>query len=118
MAKMQFKLFEKNFSKYGFNRTCTQFHNKQFHQEFLILPMRSRKSSTILHPKESCISKKAEDFINDIDDLFDAFNQNEQHRKKLEKRYKLRVNESAWNFYHDQRGPRIGNYYKNILNLI
>ena len=27
--------------------------------------------------------------------------------KKLEKTYTLRVNEYAWNFYHDQCGPRI-----------
>ena len=93
----------------------------QFHKEFLILPMRSRKSSAILHPKEELhFKKRVEDFINDIDDLCDAFYQNEQHRKKLKKNIgcKLSMNESAWNFRHDQCGPKIEKCCKNILNLI
>ena len=52
-----------------------------------------------------------DDFTKNIDELYDVFNKNEQQRKKLEKTYKLRMNESDWNFYHDQCGPRIRKCY-------
>ena len=52
--------------------------------------------------KGAAFRKRVEDCINDIDDLYNAFNPNEQNCKKLEKKYKLRMNKSAWNFYHDQ----------------
>ena len=37
-------------------------------------------------------------------------------KKKLEKTYKLRMNEIDWNFYHDQCVPRIGKSYKLMIN--
>ena len=61
--------------------------------------------------KGAAFEKRVDDFTKNIDELYDVFNKNEQQRKKLEKTYKLRMNESDWNFYHDQCGLRIGKCY-------
>ena len=61
--------------------------------------------------KGAAFEKRVDDFTKNIDELYDVFNKNEQQRKKLEKTYKLRMNESDWNFYHDQCGPRIEKCY-------
>jgi len=45
--------------------------------------------------------KTLEEFIQDVDLLFDVFNKNEQQRRKMEKTYKLRMNDADWSFYHD-----------------
>ena len=57
---------------------------------------------------------RKEKFSENIDKLFDVFNENKQQRKKMEQNYKLRINEADWNFYHDQCGQRIGKC--NLIN--
>ena len=61
--------------------------------------------------KGAAFEKRVNDLTKNIDELYNVFNKNEQQRKKLEKTYKLRMNESDWNFYHDQCGLRIGKCY-------
>ena len=55
--------------------------------------------------------KKVMQFTENFDKLFNVFNKNELQRKKMEKLYKLRMNDVNWAFYHDQCGPRIGKCY-------
>ena len=51
----------------------------------------------------SAFQKRVERFTENIDKLFDVFNQDKKQRKTIEKNPKLHRNEADWNLYHDQR---------------
>ena len=59
---IQYKLFQKNFPKYGFNRTRTQFHNKQFHKEFSILSSVQENLALFYIQRRSCILRNGGGF--------------------------------------------------------
>ena len=57
--------------------------------------------------KSDNYSKLVANFMADVDNLFDIFCKDDLQRRKLEELYKLRMTESDFAFYNDQKGPRL-----------
>ena len=64
--------------------------------------------------KNDNYSNLVANFMADINDLFDIFCKDNQQRRKVEEKYKLRMTESDFDFYNDQKGPRIA----KCLNVV
>ena len=58
-----------------------------------------------------------ENFLAETGNLFDIFCADDLQRRKLEEFYKLRMTKSDFNFYDDQKGPRLGRC-SNVLEKL
>ena len=67
-------------------------------------------SSIDRYSKKKCgksfLQKEAE-FMREMDELFDIFFSDDQQRKQLEKQYLLRMTDKDFEFYSNQKGPRL-----------
>ena len=57
--------------------------------------------------KHAAFSTKRDMFLKNIDQLFDIFCEENTQRRKLEKQHLLQMTSEDFNFYEDQKGPRI-----------
>ena len=55
---------------------------------------------------KSFLQKEAE-FLRDMDELLDNFCSDDQQRRQLEKQHLLRMTDKDFEFYSDQKGPRL-----------
>ena len=50
----------------------------------------------------------AESFLKDRDQLFDIFCKDAAKRRKLERKYEVRMQQLDYQLYENQKGPRVG----------
>ena len=60
------------------------------------------------HKRGPTFMKKLEEYLKDIDKLFDIFCHSAKQQRNLEKKHKLCMTEDDFKFYKDQKGPTIG----------
>ena len=84
-------------------------------------PKKGKKGATTSATFENDMKK----FLSDIEELFDVFCNDKKQLRKLEELHKLRMNETDFGFYRDQKGPRkekcldvVENLEQSDLNFI
>lgn len=121
MQVVQRMLYEKNYRTYASAKKiaselidlwvkCNVYTKSEIFVANFIANVMDEFSKLLRYPKSkikhAAFGTKKDNFLKNIDQLFDIFCDQTTQRRKLEKQHLLQMTSEDFNFYEDQKGPR------------